>query len=402
MRLTTLLVLAGLPIAAHTAAHAQVRYDFSEVTRLAVGALAGQRVETPVPGFELLLMKDGIVVYDEAFGNFDLDQVANCDSATKTLSGATIMALSDQSPRPFSLNTRLSQYIPAFSGDKANITIRQAFSHTAGLAESNVEGNANITLQQAAATTAALPLQFTPGSAFAYGGSAMHSAGAVAEVVAGVPWNTLFAQRIAGPLGLTETRFALTTPTNPRIAGGCVSTAREFSTFMEMLRRGGLHGNVRVLSPLAVGAMFTRQTAPGIPVLNSPLDGSSDYGVGVWLDQRNQNGQLVGALAAGARGFSSWIDFDDGMVGCFATDSTSAQNVLELCRLIRDAAQRSVRAGPQCAADFNRDGGVDGADVSAFFFAWELGGDGADVNEDGGTDGTDIEVFFSVWESGGC
>jgi hypothetical protein len=70
--------------------------------------------------------------------------------------------------------------------------------------------------------------------------------------------------------------------------------------------------------------------------------------------------------------------------------------------MIRDAAQRSVRVGPVCSADFNRDGGVDGADVSAFFFSWERGGDGADVNEDGGTDGADIEAFFSVWEAGGC
>jgi hypothetical protein len=53
-----------------------------------------------------------------------------------------------------------------------------------------------------------------------------------------------------------------------------------------------------------------------------------------------------------------------------------------------------------CAADFNVDGGVDAADVAAFFVAWDQGLDQADVNQDGGTDGADIEMFFGAWEAG--
>jgi hypothetical protein len=55
-----------------------------------------------------------------------------------------------------------------------------------------------------------------------------------------------------------------------------------------------------------------------------------------------------------------------------------------------------------CAADFNQDGGVDGADVGAFFAAWEQGDAVADVNSDGGVDGSDVEAFFAQWEAGGC
>jgi hypothetical protein len=57
---------------------------------------------------------------------------------------------------------------------------------------------------------------------------------------------------------------------------------------------------------------------------------------------------------------------------------------------------------PVCAADFNGDGGVDGADVEAFFEAWENGQTSADVNADGGIDGADVEFFFEVWSAGGC
>ena len=53
-----------------------------------------------------------------------------------------------------------------------------------------------------------------------------------------------------------------------------------------------------------------------------------------------------------------------------------------------------------CAADFNRDGGVDGADVEAFFAAWESSAESSDVNQDGGIDGSDVQAFFETWERG--
>ena len=57
---------------------------------------------------------------------------------------------------------------------------------------------------------------------------------------------------------------------------------------------------------------------------------------------------------------------------------------------------------PPCPADFNRDGGVDGADVESFYVAWEAGDSVADVNRDGGVDGGDVEFFVVTWEAGGC
>ncbi|MFZ4431188.1 MAG: immunoglobulin domain-containing protein, partial [Phycisphaerales bacterium] len=53
-----------------------------------------------------------------------------------------------------------------------------------------------------------------------------------------------------------------------------------------------------------------------------------------------------------------------------------------------------------CLADFNRDGGVDGEDLFAFFMAWEGGLAEADTNQDGGIDGRDVNAFFAKWEAG--
>jgi hypothetical protein len=57
---------------------------------------------------------------------------------------------------------------------------------------------------------------------------------------------------------------------------------------------------------------------------------------------------------------------------------------------------------PPCAADFNADGGIDGADIESFFAAWESGESCGDVNEDGGIDGSDVDAFFVDWEAGVC
>ncbi|MBS0197781.1 MAG: hypothetical protein JSR77_13585 [Planctomycetes bacterium] len=55
---------------------------------------------------------------------------------------------------------------------------------------------------------------------------------------------------------------------------------------------------------------------------------------------------------------------------------------------------------PLCAADFNHDGGVDGADVSDFFSAWERAEKSAEMECDGGIDAGDVAAFFVRWQNG--
>lgn len=57
---------------------------------------------------------------------------------------------------------------------------------------------------------------------------------------------------------------------------------------------------------------------------------------------------------------------------------------------------------PSCAADYDLDGGVTGADIAAFFADFEQGLPCADTDLDGGITGADIASFFAVFEAGGC
>jgi CubicO group peptidase (beta-lactamase class C family) len=394
-------------------------YTFAQVTQLAQGAVVGAGVNTPIPGFEIRLYHNGQVVYHQAFGTWSLNRLAACDSATKTLSGAVIMSLVDSSPQPFSLNTRVSDYLPGWTGIKSTITIRQCFSHTAGMDGSVLLSSPNLSLRQCANLVSDDPLLAAPGTAFAYGGTSMHVAGAVAEVAGGQPFVTLLRDRITIPLGLTQTRFYVSSDINPRIGGGAESTATEFGTFMEMLRNSGRHNGVQIISTQSVREMFTRQTATGLPVLSSPFiaptpDQQSDYGVGVWLTARSGTGVLERALAAGARGFSSWIDFDDGITGVFATDLSAAGNVQPLLVQLQNAAQAAVRAARGCPADIagaNQGPFPDGtltADDIIGFLGWYFDGDlQADVsgpsqnpNRDSELTADDIIVYLSRYFAG--
>lgn len=394
-------------------------YDLSAVTALAQGAINGQNVETPVPGFDLRILKDGVVIYHRAFGAWSIDRLANADSSTKTIAGAVIMALvetnQNQTVGRFALDTRLSDYFAGLPTDLGSVTIRQAFSHTSGIGPTTLGeqvlfnqaiSSQTLTLQQAALQMLTVNLAYPPGTAFWYGGNSMHIAGAVAERASGQTWNGLYQTRIAQPLGLTRTVFRLTTPSNPRIAGGCDSTASEFGRFMEMLRRGGLHRldtgvDVRVLQQASVDALFTRQSPDPVTLVGSPLEGVTDYGVGVWLDQRDAQGRLLGAIAAGARGFASWVDFDDGVVGVLATDTTSGSNLQNLYNLLRSATEAAVRSPISCPADFNQSGGLSVQDVFDFLTAYFANDPAADINAGGSVSVQDVFDFLERY-FGGC
>ena len=97
--------------------------------------------EEAFPGGQLLIAKDGIVIYNRSFGSFGYDgkrKVTNddiYDLASMTKASATVpavMKLYDDSK--INLNSPLSTYVPALKGtDKSRITVREALFHETGI-----------------------------------------------------------------------------------------------------------------------------------------------------------------------------------------------------------------------------------------------------------------------------
>ena len=345
--------------------------EFNALTALAEGAIVGENVGQAVPGFEIRLLQNGEAIYQQAFGSWSLDRPARVDSSTKTLSGALMMSLAETGEGGFSLDSRLSDFLIEYNTtDLRDITIRQAFSHSSGMEGTSsapfIFPNPNITLRQAAQLIALKPLENSPpGSTFAYGGLSMHAAGAAAEVAAGERFIDMFTERITTPLGMTNTQFVITDEDHPRVAGGVESTATDYARFMDMLLNDGVDRvtGTHILDADSVAEMLARQTNDTQTIANSPTE-NSRYGIGVWLDQYDVAGPAVDILAAGARGFHSWIDEAKGLVFTFATDQTTGSNVGFLSSKMHAAILQALSPG-----DFNFDGQVDGGD----FLDWQRG-----------------------------
>jgi len=327
------LVLVVLIAWTRAPAHGQP-LDFSAVTALLEAELPA------LGGGELLLWRDGQEIYRRSFGTFDSTQAIPIASASKWLSAGVLAALVSEDQLAWS--DTIGTFLPDYPASLRGVTMRQLFSHTSGLPGDESAAalrNPFITLAEAANRIAAIPLLYTPGTAFDYGGLSMHIAGRVAEVASGLrepsgaAWDSLFVQHLGQPLGMQqtnyETRFSLIegltigATNNPRISGGVASTAGDYARFLQMLLEGGVYRERRVIAEQAVREILSDQTQ-GATIVGSPYQNythldptvaATRYGLGNWLERINTEGQAVDHSSQGAFGFSPWIDLEHNVVG---------------------------------------------------------------------------------------
>lgn len=338
------------PVPAATPANSiasQPEYDFSNLDQIL------QRAATQLGGCALLLIKNDKVIYRKSFGGFGADKVVPVASASKWLSGAVIMTLVDE--RKLSLDDKVSKYLPAFSGDKSSITVRNLFSHTSGLPpEARCRNDKRTTLERCATEIARVKLSAGPGEEFYYGGVSMHIGGRIAEIVSGKSWNELFAEKIAGPLGMTKTDFFAYGPTdNPRPEGDGRSSADEYGRFLQMILQRGIFNGKRIISEASVLEMHKDQTGSArIAYTIYEKHGTrypsllqAGYGIGVWREKVDESGREVRELSSpGALGFSPWIDVRRNLAGVLSVQN-SFSRTLPVYLELKDEIQRIVPVG---------------------------------------------------------
>lgn len=248
-----------------------------------------------------------------------------------------------------SLDDAVAKYLPEFGGEKSSVTIRHLFSHTSGLpSETRCRNDKRTTLERCAREIAGLRLMAPPGEQFFYAGVSMHVGGRIAEVVSEKSWNDLFVERIAVPLGMTQTDFlAYGLTANPRPAGDAKSSADDYARFLQMLLQGGTFNGQRILSQASVVEMQKDQTGGArieytIYENHKELDPNlplARYGVGMWREKFDtSSGQLQEASSPGYFGFSPWIDVERNLAGVLSVQSRFGRvmpDYLELKREIR-------------------------------------------------------------------
>lgn len=214
----------------------------------AIGAVVQHAIDTRrLVGAVVLAARDGEVIHCQCAGHADreqarpmaLDTVFRLASASKPIISVTALRLVAEGR--IQLDDDIVRWLPAFrpvlaDGSPARITVRQLLSHTAGLGyrffEQDDEGPyaragvsdgmdaAGITLEENLRRIARVPLLYPPGTAWGYS-LATDVLGAVIEQAAGAPLAQVVAQRVTGPLAMTDTGFLARDP--HRVATAYVS-----------------------------------------------------------------------------------------------------------------------------------------------------------------------------------
>lgn len=296
----------------------------------ALSAELESHVPVTVSGMTFMLSRHGRVLYSQAFGDQTLNTILPLASATKFPSMAAILTLVDDGF--LDLDTPISVYLKGFvtvPPDKANLTMRMLMNHTSGLsgtADAPCLSNRMTTLQLCAQQILDLPLSYTPGTHFDYGGNSMQLAGYVAEVLSGKSWSQFFAEKIGTPLGLT--RFTYGNSQNPRVPGGAVSDVGDYTRLMQMYLAGGTFGSTRILSRQIHYEMQSDQRR-GLPALNNPGGKRlTKYSYGWWhssaehlQDQPSPTTPGPELSDQGAFGCTPWIDFEHNYTAIILVDS---------------------------------------------------------------------------------
>ena len=160
------------------------------------------------------------VVHLGAVGKADLasgrpmtnDALCWIASMTKPITGTAILMLQDEGK--LSVDDPVGKYLPELAkvatadGTVHTVTLKHLLTHSSGLAESSKEE------REAAKTLADLvpgfsrrPLQFAPGSRWAYCQSGINTLGRIVEVVSGKSFPTFLQERLFTPLGMQDTTF---------------------------------------------------------------------------------------------------------------------------------------------------------------------------------------------------
>lgn len=373
----------GIALLAAGRADAQRGFDAARLARL--DTAFQMNVDSQwVAGVVALVMRDGVVVYEKAFGWSDrearrpmrTDAIFRIASQTKALTSVAIMMLVEEGK--LSLGDPVVRWMPTFP---RTITIQQLLTHTAGISYGTgadlAEPYRAVGLGPATGTgwyfadkdepictsldrLGPLPFAAKPGERYVYGYST-DILGCVVERISGKSLDVFFRERITGPLGMRDTHFFLPRDQRDRLTAvyrsdstgravradtgqrgqghyvdgprrsfsggaGLLSTARDYATFLQMLLQDGAYERRRYLSPRTVEVMRTNQVGT--------LYNANGQGFGLGFSTTDRIGAYgltsVGTYRwGGAYASSYYVDPQQGLVMVLLQQTYPNRNALQ-------------------------------------------------------------------------
>jgi len=293
----------------------------SSIDEIVKNALAG----TGVPSASIAVVKDGKIVYLQAYGDARLDPKLpatpemrySIGSISKQFTAAAILLLQEQGK--LSIDDPVSKYVPGLTRGN-EVTIRQVLSHTSGYQDYWPQDYVMTpmlqptTAQQILDRWARIPLDFDPGTKWQYSNTNYVIAGLIVERVGGVPMLQLLQQSVFGPLSMKSIanvdeaklpnsdpegyfRYALgPLRPSPKEANGWIFAAGELAMTAKDLAKWNISlMNQSVLKHASYRAMETEA------VLNNGV--GTRYGLGVFVI--GMNGHRVLEHSGEVSGFTA-------------------------------------------------------------------------------------------------
>ena len=245
----------------------------------------------------------------------------------------TVVALQLVEQGRVDLDAPVAQYVPESAANgKEAIPVRMLLTHTSGLPAFLPLWSTYPTPAERlnAALTARLMTGAIPGNQYVYSDLGLIALATVLERVTGQPLDRLVAERVTGPLGMTDTGYNPDPALRHRIAAtedetyagrgmvwgevhdenawslggvaghaGLFSTAGDLAVLCQMLLNGGEYGGVRILREDTVRTMLVNY--------NAHLEnryGESDRGLGFELHKHWYMGPLSSPVTFGHTGFT--------------------------------------------------------------------------------------------------
>ena len=287
-----------------------------------------------------------------------VDAVFRIASMTKPITAIAIMMLVDEGK--LSVDDPVEKHLLEFKGQllieskegekvvlkkpARAILIRDLLTHTSGLPGgfppgiSDLYFRRQLSLGEAVAISSQRPLEFEPGTKWAYCNAGIDTLGRIVEVVSGMPFEQFLEKRLFFPLGMFDTTFypndeqlqrlaalyenkegklnptgfQLIGPTknarHPIPAGGLFSTAHDLGHLYRLMLTRGAIGELRLLSEKSVDEMTKLQ----IGELAGGFTPGVSMGFG-WQVTRKPEGvhEMLSAGSfghGGAFGTQGWID----------------------------------------------------------------------------------------------
>jgi CubicO group peptidase (beta-lactamase class C family) len=309
LALAAVVALGALAAGAWALRPRPVTYDWSRLDT----ALDKMVRDNRLGGASMIVVRGEERIYERALGGFDLNSWVTTGSASKWASAAAILTLVDDGT--LSMSDTVGQYVDSWStGPKAGVTLEMALSHRAGLhAKHDCLRAYDKPLQDCVDKIARTPTLYEPGEGFGYGALSFHAAAAMAEQATGKPFRDVFQERLAEPLGMSNTRFGRGGQSpNPGVAGNLVTSGEDFARFLQMVLNYGVYRGHRILSEQAVRDMEGPHAGPGPYFHHIPERHAQSrhdvYGLGVWRDVVTPEGELLVMSSPGKFGFTPWID----------------------------------------------------------------------------------------------